>query len=1162
MHTHKNTTEKLRQRIVFCSLAKRALTCAPLPCLVLGLGFAATTPLAAQKSAFEVEAPVKMVSSAAPAESYRFSKESQAVVARLASFAYLPSRDWQYHEGDLAHGEDATADASGWKNVAIPFTASKQVAWLRKELVVPKSFNGYDLSGASLLFYLPVSGDAPGRDTMYETIYCNGKLIAEGSHLYKEVLTADLHPGEKLLIAVKMPPTNGPKRITTGLANGVELDSVRLQIRFAKGRPDPEVFNAELASAAVLLPQITHDPAELASQEKILDAAASSVNLKALDAGNQQAFDDSLKDAESRLEPLRPILKKAFVIMTGNAHIDAAWLWTKSETVDQVHFTFNNALQLMREYPQFIFSQSSAQYYEWIEQKFPILFAQIQQYVKEGRWEVVGGMWVEPDLNMPDGESEVRELLLGKRYFQQKFGVDVKIGWNPDSFGFNWQLPQVYKKSGIDYFVTQKLNYNSDNHVPLKLFWWQSPDGSRVLTYFPSNYIQHTLPISVAQNLADGMKTNPGENGLLHLYGPSLGRLDIPEGRSFMQEGILWSEPDKVFPAARFDTSAAFFDDMAKRVDRNDSPIWNYKTFAAGETQIVAAPDGKIHVPVWNDELYLELHQGTYTTQAREKANIRNSEEWLLDAEKYASVAWLGGLDYPGSQFIESWKLKLFNDFHDSAAGTAIAQDFRDAQVDYDSIHQTTSEATRNALNQIDSRIDTAAHAGVPVVVWNQLNWARTDAVPVSVQMPGPEPNGIAVVDAAGKPVLMEVLSKDDATNTYRLLVQAPDVPSVGYKVLYVVPGQRKVTSDLQLHGLTMENSQLRVVLDDKTGCITSLTSKKTGVEAIAAGACGNELQAFKDDYPGEDAWNIARDYEKYGTNLTMLDSIKVVEQGPLREAIRITRSWSKSKFVQDIVLEAGSSRVDVVNNIDWHESQILLKAAFPLAFTSPEATYEIPYGSIERPTTRNNSVENAKFEVSALKWADLGNGQNGFSLLNDSKYGYDAKGNVLRLSLLRASTIPDPDADRGHQTFTYSLYPHAGTWKTADTVLRGYELNFNLSAGQVMPHTGELPAAHSFVSVKPENLVLTAMKKSEDGDSLILRFYEWSGQQTQARIAVPAGATSAAETNLMEQQAGGTNAKLPMAGNTFELPVGPYSINTVRVDYGKRGDAFWQAQK
>jgi alpha-mannosidase len=1154
---HNNPIENLCQSIASCPLAKRALHYAPLL-----LAFTATT-LPAQKSAFEVEGPVKMVTPAAHAESYQFSPPAQAVVARLASFAYLPSRDWQYHEGDLANGQDPSAGSAAWQNVTIPFVASKQGAWLRKELVVPPTFNGYDLTGASLSFYMPVSGDDPGRDTLYETIYCNGKLIAEGAHLYKEILASDLRPGEKLLIVVKMPATNGPKRITTGLANGVELDSVRLQLLFSPARPDPEVLNAELVSAAGLLPQITHDPAALAAQEKILDAAAASVDLKSLDAGNQQAFDASLQSAQAALDPLRPILKQAYVVMTANAHIDAAWLWTKSETIDQVHFTFKNALELMHEYPQLTFSQSAAQYYEWIEQKFPILFAQIQQYVKEGRWEVVGGMWVEPDLNLPDGESEVRQLLIGKRYFQQKFGVDVKIGWNPDSFGFNWQLPQVYKKSGIDYFVTQKLNYNDQNHIPLKLFWWQSPDGSRVLTYFPFNYIQHTLPISVAQNLADSMKTNPGNNALLHLYGPSLGRLDIPEGRSFLQEGIQWSDPAKVFPAARFDTSAAFFADMARRADTANPPIWSYKTFAAGVTQLPPAlNDGKIHLPVWNDELYLERHRGTYTTQAGEKANIRHSEEWLLDAEKFSALAWLGGLDYPGSQFTESWKLKLFDDFHDSAAGTAIAQDYRDAQTDYDSIHRVTGDATRVALHQIESRINTSAHPGVPIIVWNQLNWTRTEAVPVTVQMPAPQPNGISVVDAAGKPVLMQILSTDSSTNTYQLLIEAPVVPSVGYKVLYVVPGRRTVPTDLQLHGITLENSQLRVVLDPATGCITSLISKKSGFESLAPGACGNQLQAFKDDFPGEDAWDIPYGYEKHGANLDMLDSIKVVQQGPLRESIRITRTWSKSKFVQDIVLEAGSPRVDIVSNIDWHETQVLLKAAFPLAFSSPSATYEIPYGSIERPTARSNSVDNAKFEVPALKWADLGGAQNGFSLLNDSKYGYDALHNVLRLTLLRSPIFPDPDADRGHHSFTYSLYPHAGTWKSADTVLRGYELNFKLSAAQIIPHTGQLPPAFSFVSIKPENLVLTAIKKSEDGNSLILRFYEWAGRQTDARIAVPAGATSASETNLMEQEAASAHAILALSGNAFALPVVPYSINTVRVDYANRGPAFWQAQK
>jgi len=1137
MRMNERRNEILRQRILPCPLVERAVKSARFSCLVLGLLAVATSALMAQRLS---------------AVGYQFSKEGQAVVTRMASFDSLAGNDWQYHEGSIAHGEQATPDSVAWKDVRIPFVASNQEVWIRRWVEVPKSLNGYDLTGARIWFYLEVGGDGPGHGYLYETIYANGKLIAEGTHLYKQVLIADAHPGDKVLLAVKMPPTLGEKH----------FDRVRFQVGFAEGRPNPDIVRTELSSAAALLPSITHDATGLAAQEKILDSAARAVNVDALDNGDQKAFDASLKDAQDRLEPLRPVMKKAFVTMTGNAHIDAAWLWSWTETVDQVHFTFNNVLQLMREYPQYVFSQSAAQYYEWMEQKFPFIFQQIQQRVKEGRWELVGGMWVEPDLNLPDGEGEVRQILVGKQYFQQKFGVDVKVGWNPDSFGYNWQLPQIYKKSGIDYFLTQKLNYNDDNILPLKLFWWQSPDGSRVLTYFPHDYVQNIEPVKMAHDLAAVMKANPGDDKLLHLYGGSLGRQGVPEGRDVQEAGVLWSDPDKVYPDTRFTTAQAFFDDMASRADTANTPVWNYKTFAAGETHVAAVADGKIHLPVWNDELYLEHHRGIYTTQALEKAHIRHSEEWLLDAEKYSALAWLGGLDYPGSQLTESWKRKSFNDFHDTAAGSGIADVYRDAEKEYDEIHRVTGDATRNALKEVDSHINTAAHAGVPVIVWNQLNWARTEAIPVSVQMPGPEPNGIAVVDASGKPVLMQVLSKDDATNTYRLLLRAQDVPPVGYTVLYAVAGQRKVASDLELHGTTMENSLLRVVLDPKTGCITSLYQKKTGVESIASGQCGNMLQAFVDNSPVEDAWNIDKDFEKYTTNLTMMDNIKVVEQGPLRAAIRITRTWSKSRFVQDIILDAGSPRVDVSSEVDWHETHVMLKAAFPLAYSSDAATYEIPFGSIERPTTRNNNVEDSKFEVPALRWADLGDSKNGFSLINEAKYGYDARGNLLRLTLLRSTVYPDPDADRGHQHFTYTLYPHAGTWKDADTVLRGYEFNYKLNAAQAMPHAGVLPASHSFVSIKPGNLVMTAMKKSEDGDGLILRFYESAGKQTQAEITLPAGATHAAETNLMEKGVEGMNATLPISNNKVELKVGPYSINTVRVGFGTRDEGFWPAQK
>jgi alpha-mannosidase len=375
--------------------------------------------------------------------------------------------------------------------------------------------------------------------------------------------------------------------------------------------------------------------------------------------------------------------------------------------------------------------------------------------------------------------------------------------------------------------------------------------------------------------------------------------------------------------------------------------------------------------------------------------------------------------------------------------------------------------------------------------------------------------------------------------------------------VLHVVSGGPAAPADLKVQDLTLENTALRLTVDPNTGCITSLYDKRSHFESIAANGCGNELIAFHDKPRDYDAWNIDSDFDRQFTKLDMADSVQITEKGPLRATIRVVRTWQNSKFVQDISLYAGMDRVGVRNEIDWHESHILLKVAFPLAASGREATYEIPYGAIERPTTRNNRFESAKFEVPALRWADLGDGNHGFSLINESKYGYDAKGNVLRLSLLRSPTWPDPEADRGHHSFSYALYPHSGDWKRALTVRRGYEFNYNLSASQVTTHTGMLAATQSFVDIKQDDVILTALKKSEDGDALLLRFYEWAGQTGDVQVTVPKGATAAQLTNLMEQPEG---SPIPIT-NTDQVSVlvHPYEIVSLRVNYqpakGKTGD-------
>ena len=607
-------------------------------------------------------------------------------------------------------------------------------------------------------------------------------------------------------------------------------------------------------------------------------------------------------------------------------------------------------------------------------------------------------------------------------------------------------------------------------------------------------------------------------------------------------------KPERVVPKMQFGTAQTYFNDIQGRISDN-SPVWNYRTVAEGKVELPIPPDGKISIPTWNDELYLEFHRGVFTTQSDHKRNMRESEEWVLNAEKYASLAWLDGQPYPAAELTDAWKKVLFNQFHDLAAGSGIGVIYKDAQKDYDQVRWATQEAASKALDTIQARVDTAAGpaGSVPLLIVNPLGWARSGVVEVQVQMPAATET-ISVLDSQGHALPSEVVSSDHSTNTYHLLIATKDVPSLGYEVVRVAPGKRPFASDLKASGTTLENSALRVTVDPKTGCITSLYNKRSRFETLAPNTCGNGLITFRDEPKMFDAWNIDADFEKSFTKLDKASSVQLVESGLLRSVIRVTHSWQNSKFVQDIVLDSGSDEVNVVNDIDWHETHVLLKAAFDLAASSPMATYEIPYGTIQRPTTRNNSWESAKFEVPAIRWADLGDGQHGFSLINESKYGYDAAGHTLRISLLRSPTDPDPNADRGHHHFAYALYPHSGDWKEALTVRRGYEYNYRLQAIQVGVHVGTLPGRHSFVAPAARNVVLTAVKKAEDDNALIFRFYEWAGESSDVRIQIPKGATTARLANLLEQPEG--SALSIENGDTVTVPTHPYEIVTVKVEY------------
>lgn len=1062
------------------------------------------------------------------------SAHSQEVVTRLGGLSQLPPTSWKCHSGDVAHGEDQDLDDTSWKPLEVKTKPSewseypKEALWCRSWIEVPETLHGYSLSGTRIWFNFHAAAD----DAMPEIIYFNGRRVALGEDLEPIVLFDKAKPGEKALVAVKLLQTTGTKY----------LQPASLKIDFAANRPNPEDFRSEILSAALLIPSLTSDDS---SKVPGLDKTLEQVDLKALDSHDQQRFDTSLTQAQQSMNSLSASLKQFTFHLTGNSHIDAAWLWPWTETVDAVKRTFGTALQLMNEYPEYTYTQSAAQYNDWLAEKYPDMNDQIKQRIKDGRWEIVGGMWVEPDLNMPDGESQVRTLLIGKRWYQQHYGVDVRIGWNPDSFGYNWQLPQIYKKSGIDYFVTQKMSWNDTNHLPLKLFWWESPDGSKVLTYFPHGYDDKNLePVHLSSDLVQARKDAPGMTEMMDLYG--VGDHGGGPTRAMLDEGTHWAHASSIVPNFKFGTATAFFGNAESKL-ASESKTWNYDSIAKGYT----SPDpveGKISIPTWKDELYLEYHRGVFTTQADHKRNMRDSEEWALNAEKYASLAWLDGKTYPSTELTEAWKKITFNDFHDLAAGSGVGVIYKDAQRDFDQVHWATNEISQDALKTLVSRIDTSAAGKVPVVVFNPLAWERSGVFTVDVQMPEAVKGDISIVDNKNHVIPSEVLSHDASTGSYKLLVKADHVPSLGYTVLNAVPGKREFVSDLKASGLTLENTKVRVAIDAHTGCITSLYDKASKAEILAPGSCGNELEAFKDTPKNFDAWNIdPGTLDQPPTKLNTADSVEVVEKSPLRAVIRVTRTWQKSKFVQNIILYTGADQVEVENDIDWHETHVLLKSAFALKESSPKATYEIPYGTIERPTTRDNSWEKARFEVPALRWADLGSTAEGLSLINESKYGYDATGNILRLSLLRSPISPDPDADREHHHFSYALYPHSGDWKQALTVRHGYEFNYKLAAMQAGIHAGEMPLEHSYVSVKPENVVLTALKKAEDSDGLIFRVYEWKGKEEDLKIQVPPGATDATVVNLLEKPEGDP---IPVANGEMHVPIHPYEILTIRVHY------------
>ncbi|UCC84430.1 MAG: alpha-mannosidase [Gemmatimonadota bacterium] len=804
--------------------------------------------------------------------------------------------------------------------------------------------------------------------------------------------------------------------------------------------------------------------------------------LRARGSPSAAAYQDLLRRYREAYAPLAAEIRRDTLHLIGNSHIDAAWLAPWSETRDVIRETWRTSLKLAEIFPGYIFSGSHAAFYDMLDRLEPGLSDSLSAAVESGRWVPVGGWWVESDLNVPSGESLVRQGLYGQRYFERRFGSRSKVAWTPDCFGYPWTIPQILQGAGLEYFVTQKIRWNDSTEFAYNAFHWEGLDGTRVLTYNPYGYT-HNLNAGqlVAQRIEDRERT--GINHQLVLYGvgdhgggPTIAMLE--------RAGDLRRVP--TFPAMVY-----------------DRPLEALETVREAETG-----EG---FPVWDDELYLEYHRGTYTTQGLAKQRNRRSEVMLQTAEALATVA---TTPYPRERLEEAWRLVLFNQFHDILPGSSIREVYEDAEIFYDSAWAILKPLTLAAFDDLRARMNTRGR-GRAVVVFNPLGWERSGSA--------------AVLDESGD----------------IRVVTLNGVPAFGARVVHL-PRDAMSREDRRLAepragANWIENAYLRVEIDTLTGEIVRVYDRENEREALAPGGRASVLQIF-DDRPGQwDAWNIVI----WGDRWDVQDVRRVEVAADEREArINIERRWGESVFRQTLMLARGSRILDVYNEVDWHEHRKLLKVGFELGVDADSATYEIPYGTIGRSGNPRTKAERAKFEVPGHRWADVSAAGYGVSILNDSKYGWDYKGNVLRLSLLRSPVWPDSLADRGTHQFRFAIYPHAGDWRAAGTVRRAAEYNVPLVAGLEPQHPGALGTEVSFAVAEPGSVELAWLKRAEDSEAWVLRLVEWHGQPAEARVRLACEVSGAWRANLLEDR----GEAVAVDGRSVRVSIRPYEIATVIV--------------
>ena len=828
---------------------------------------------------------------------------------------------------------------------------------------------------------------------------------------------------------------------------------------------------------------------------RMMSVLADAVRLVDFREPYSESFNNSIKTAIDFMEKefyqkLCTTIGKPVVHCIGHTHIDVEWKWARAQTREKIQRSFSTAKTLMDKYPEYKFMLSQPNLYEYLKEEAPEKYEELKQLVREGRWEPEGAMYVEPDCNLTSGESLVRQLIFGKRFFKEEFGVDSRILFLPDVFGYSAALPQILKKSGVDHFITSKISWNDTNTMPVDMFYWEGIDGTEIFTSFITaqefggmpgyggkNRTTYTgiIDASHMRGTWDRFQQKEYTNRIFMTFGYGDGGGGPTKQMLEHQRRLARGIPS--LPVTEIDTLVPYlykvkreFDDTCKRTDRT---------------------------PKWVGELYLEYHRGTYTSISKVKKSNRYSEFLLGNAEALSATDLCLGGSYDADGLTENWRKVLHNQFHDILPGSSIKEVYDGTDVDYAEIAEYGNEVIDEKLNNIASRINTDGG----VLVYNPTGFARR-----------------------------AVITQNGYTETNET------VPSFGWTVIK----NTKVQSKVKIDGLTAENEYYVLTLNEQ-GQIIRLYDKRVDREVL--NEKGNVLVAFE-DYPTKyDAWELEDYYKLKGYELNGNATITPITDGT-RAGFVIEHTYMNSTIKQNLWLYSESSRIDFATDLDWHDRHQVLKAYFPLDVHTMNATFDVQYGHVTRPTHENTSWDKAKFETYAHKWVDVSENGYGVAMLNDSKYGHSVEGSKLSITLTKSSTFPNPEADQGKQNFTYSLMPHIDDFRKGGVIEESYVLNQPLYEKTITANKGDLAETYSFVSVDKPNAVITAVKKAENDDSLIVRFYDAYDCKANVTLTVPSTYTKAYLCDLMENKL----RELVVNNGEVTIPTSNFEIVTINL--------------